>query len=95
MFDNGTMGTQESKQEGAIIEFIERELERHPEKPYVTLSQLGKHVDRLAAFSKSKIGARITRQRVIADLCERNILQKTMAQGRTKPIQVITFAPEQ
>lgn len=92
MFDAGTMGSEESKQEAAIIDFIERQINKNPAIPYVTLRQIGQHVDRLACFAKAKMGARYTRSRVINDLFERGVLEKTTIQTKTKPTQVITFA---
>jgi hypothetical protein len=92
MFDAGTMGSEESKQEAAVIDYIERTIAARGDKPYVTLSELGKYVDKLAPFARSKMGARFTRQRVLADMFERGVLQRTTLQGTTKPIQVITFA---
>jgi hypothetical protein len=92
MFDAGTMGSEESKQEAAIIDFIERQINKNPAKPYVTLRQIGQHVDRLACFAKAKMGARYTRSRVLNDLFERGVLEKTTIQTKTKPTQVITFA---
>lgn len=92
MFDVGTMGSEESKQEAAIIDFIERAIAKDSNKPYVTLRQIGQHVDRLACFAKSKMGARYTRQRVLKDMFERGILEETTIQTRTKPMRVITFS---
>ena len=91
MFDVGTMGSEESKQEAAVLEVMEREIRKHPNEPYVTLAQLGKIVDKLACFSKAKMGPRYTRQRVIADLLERGMLQKTTIQTSGRPRQVLTF----
>lgn len=92
MFDVGVMGSEESKQEAAIIEYMERKISSNPNAPYVTLSELGKYVDKLAPFAKSKMGARYTRQRVLSDMFDRGILEKITIQTKTKPRQVITFA---
>ena len=91
MFDKGTMGSDESKQEAAIIDVLERRIRQHPDTPHVTLAELGKIVDKLACFSRAKMGARFTRQKVLQDLFEREILVKATIQTNGRARQVITF----
>lgn len=92
MFDEGSMGSDESKQEAAIVDFIVRQVKRHPEAPYVTLRDIGQNVDRLQCFASAKIGARQTRQKLIADMLERGVLIKSQIQTASKPKTVITLA---
>lgn len=91
MFDKGTMGSDEGKQEAAIMDVLERRIRQHPDTPYVTLAELGKIVDKLACFSRAKMGARFTRQKVLQDLFEREILVKVAVQTNGRTRQVITF----
>lgn len=91
MFDSGEMGGEESKQEAAILDFIQRAVAKHPDRPYVTLSELGKYVDKLAPFKNAKIGPRRARNQALADLYERGVLIKTNVQNGARPKTVIAF----
>ena len=93
LFDSGDMGSEESKQEAAILDYIERAIRKRPHQPHVTLAELGKNMDKLAPFAKSRMGARVSRKRVLADLFEREILIETTIQTAGRPRKVITFGP--
>lgn len=86
------MFSEEIRMQIAIVDFIERAIAGHPEKPYVTLSELGRVVDKLAPFANSRIGARYTREYVLNDLFEREVLRKTTLQTAGRPVQMIEFA---
>lgn len=86
------MFSEDIRMQLAIVDFIERAIARHPEKPYVTLSELGKPMDKLASFAKSPIGARYTREILLDDLFEREVLRKITLQTAGRPVQIIEFA---
>lgn len=90
-FDDGTIGSDESKQEAAIVDVIARAIDQHPDRPYITMSELCKTVDRLVCFTKSKLGARTTRQRVVFDMLDRGVLDKITITTKTKPTVGVTF----
>lgn len=92
MFDSGEMGSEESKQEAAILDWMLRCVQKHPETPYVTLSELGKYVDKLAPFANAKNGPRFARQKAIADLLERGDIVKSTVQTHTKPTTILSLA---
>ena len=87
-FDSGRMGSEESKQEAAVIDFLRNKIIRTPTQPWTTLSEIGKYIDKLQPFAKARLGARFARQKLLEDMQDRGIIkmQDMATEGRTRKI---------
>jgi len=96
MFDSGEMGSLEGKQERSIIDFIEKSIVKHPNKPWVTLSELGGYVDKLSPFTSGKWDKPSeARNRKLKDMYERGILIRMERVINNRTVKVIAFGEVQ
>ena len=80
-----------AQQEKAVAAFMRDEIRKHPKRQYVTLAELSRYVDRLALFSKTKDGARLTRQKTLQRMIDRKTIAQRNIVGNGKGTAVLFF----